>query len=72
MTTMKDGEGESELVEDNWRERNLKSTATTFWTSATVFAGRAHYPQIAFNDCDDEAHLPKSLANPAEPTPQER
>ena len=59
VTTKKQLDGTTEMVEDNWREHS--STSETLWTGITVFMEKASFPQIVMSDCVEEVHAPRAL-----------
>ena len=42
------------------------------WTGTTTFSEAKVYPQLALDDCNAEARLPKILLAPTQPTEEER
>ena len=73
VTTVRDIDGETTTINDNWRDpQQTNKTLKRTWTGTTVFTEKAHYPQLLLDDYVDEALLPNTLNTPNEPTPQQR
>ena len=73
VTTIRTVDCETTTVSDNWRDpKRSELTTKTTWTGVTVFNEKGHYPQLVLDDYGEDAHRPKILMVPKEPTQEER
>ena len=73
VTTMRSSDGTTLSIKDNWRDpAHAERTLKRLWSGTTVFTEKGHYPQVMIDDYTEEAHVPKTLVVPKEPTDEER
>ena len=59
VTTIKDVDGETTTIKDNWTDpTNTNKSMKNTWTGTTVFIEKAHYPQLLLDDFTEEAIPP--------------